>query len=186
MIIMAGCGALGSQIGLHLALAGRTFTLIDFDTVEPENIATTVYSERHIGALKANVLSDLLYRKAGCIAVPNPRRLERKITDIYNEGVTLVVCTFDSLDSRLLCHRLSVPCVQVGVSAERTGAVIWDEHYAVPEAPVPAEANPVCTHQLGRNILRTTSALAAGIIESYLATGDKQDLWVTEDYRVYR
>lgn len=183
-IAVCGCGALGSQIALYLARPDHTFLSIDDDRVEETNLGTTVYSRHHLGCRKAVVLSELLYHKVGCIAEPSTRTLTRART-ILSWQPDLVVDTFDNTEARRLTYKLWMPTVHVGVSATRVGAIVWDGRYQVPDGP-PRGENPICTHELGRPILRLTAALAANVIEHYLSTDEQRDIWVTEDGRTYR
>lgn len=179
-ILICGCGALGSQIALHLARPERTFTLIDDDRVEEANLLTTVYQARQVGVYKVDALADLLWRKCRAHASASRRTLDRPPSGAYD----LVVDTFDNPQARALTVGLPCPTVHVGVSEARTGALAWDARYVLPTGARRGE-NPVCTHALGAPILRLTAALAANTIEDFLATGRERDWVVTEAGRIY-
>src|SRR3990167_10048828 len=174
-LLVAGCGAVGSQLAMHLATPGRSFTLVDSDRIAEENIGTSAFWPMHIGRSKAQVLGEMLYRKAGCVAT---------VTFHYIRGFTsgalaeadLLVDAFDSLESRGFLVGLDIPTVHVGVSVDRIGSIIWDEDYKLPKQSSQNEGNPICTHDLGRPILRLTAVLAANVIEHYLETGKKNNL----------
>lgn len=181
-ILLGGAGALGSQLALMLSDSGREFVVIDDDRVEVTNLSTTVYSSQHVGALKAVALCELLYRKAGCRGMPLPNTL-----DVHNLDVALmtapdlVIDTFDNVQARGLLCRLDVPTVHVGVAENRTGMVYWDQVYRLPEG-APRGEDHICTHQLGRRILRFTAAVAAGIIENYMGGYDDQRSVITTEF----
>jgi len=56
-VILIGCGALGSNIGIALARAGiGGITLVDRDIVEEENLGTHQYTHQEIGLPKSIAL----------------------------------------------------------------------------------------------------------------------------------
>lgn len=209
-VAIAGCGALGSQIAWHIADPELSFILIDDDRVAEENVVTgtSIYSMNHIGAFKAVVLGELLYRRCGAESEVVTRRMTMANRYTMIGGADLIVCSFDNTESRALLvglpaffdgprgnwfelsdlptqavGRANRPTVlQVGVSARRTGAIIWDEAYVLPAEE--EAGDPVCTNLLGRKILRFTSAVASGIVEEFLETGNKRSVLVTESMKI--
>ena len=67
-ILLCGCGALGSQIALHLARPELEFVLVDDDRVEEGNIGTSVYGHQHVGMQKVKALAGILWQKCRCRA----------------------------------------------------------------------------------------------------------------------
>ena len=60
-IHIIGCGSVGSTIAENLARAGVTkFTLWDFDTVEPKNIANQMFIQADVGLPKVEALTRIL------------------------------------------------------------------------------------------------------------------------------
>lgn len=60
-IHIIGCGSVGSTIAENLARAGVTkFTLWDFDTVEPKNIANQMFIQSDVGLPKVEALTRIL------------------------------------------------------------------------------------------------------------------------------
>jgi len=60
-ILVAGCGALGSNLAETLVRHGCTrLTLLDMDRVETHNLGTQVWSLDHIGMMKAMALESVL------------------------------------------------------------------------------------------------------------------------------
>lgn len=202
-ICIAGCGAAGSQVAWHIAHPDHEFLLIDDDRCERHNVitGTSMYSLHHIDMFKVHALAELLWRRAECRCTPWPKTLEtsRVIVDWKPD---IVIDGFDNVTARALTTHLhydgvfhdpemrqsvKIPTVHVGVSEARSGEVTWDERYQLPSATFERndEAAP-CTHVLGRQILRFTSSVAAGVIERYIATGEKIDLIVTERMSVLK
>lgn len=60
-IHIVGCGSVGSTIAENLARCGITkFTLWDFDTVEPHNVANQMFRQEDVGRSKVEALKDIL------------------------------------------------------------------------------------------------------------------------------
>jgi len=176
---IAGCGALGSWIGLYLARPNLQFLLVDDDRISEGNIATSAFYHHHVGAYKTTVLGEMMWRKGQCETVLLNRTL---VTPSPLRDCELVIDTFDNVQARALtCGRNTV---HVGVSADRTGSVVWDDVYTLPPATFERGTNPICTHELGRPILRFTAAVAAGVIEDYLESGRRRSVFVTENLQI--
>jgi predicted ThiF/HesA family dinucleotide-utilizing enzyme len=187
MIHIFGCGALGSHVALHLAnlARGYDFTLWDDDRVEQQNILTSAYWTHHIGALKVNALADMMYRKAHARAIPRAITLTSK-PNVDLQTTDLAIDSFDNSDARALTTNLGVPTLHIGVSAQRTGQITWNEHYRVPESDFERGQNPICTNQLGQKILWFTAWVAANIAEDFLITGNQDNVITTENGRIFR
>lgn len=60
-IHIIGCGSVGATVAENLARCGITkFTLWDFDSVEPHNIANQIFRKKDIGKPKVDALVDIL------------------------------------------------------------------------------------------------------------------------------
>ncbi len=166
-IIIGGCGALGSQIALLLAMPGRSFVLYDDDTVGEENIHTSAFWEHQVGTRKVIALAEMLYQK-DCHAVPYHGTVTTSTrADFGDFGPALIVDTFDNTEARQVFTRTGFPTLHVGVSDGGTGSAIWDEAYIVPQG-LPRGENPVCTHLLGRVLLQYTAVVGAAIADRWL------------------
>lgn len=189
-IAICGAGALGSMIALHLAAPDLQFFIVDDDRIGEENIATSAYFQHHIGCQKAIVLAEMIYRKSETAGIPFAKTLtrnNRKFLLTPASTNNLIVDAFDNVEARkLTCYQpiLNTSVVHVGVSEQRTGSIVWNEWYRVPTGS-PRGENPICTHDLGASILRLTAALAANVIDQFLWTGEKRNLMLTEDGRVF-
>lgn len=179
---LMGAGALGSQIAMLIARRNDEVLVCDDDRVGTENVTTTVYADRHVGSLKAHVLCEMLWRKCGAKGTPWIKTLERTLP-IIQWFPDLVIDTFDNAASRTLTQSVHLDTVHAGVSADRIGAVTWDVRWEPRPGPERGH-NPVCTHELGRPILRLTAAIAANMVDLFLATGRKVDKVVSADLRV--
>ncbi|ESX62659.1 hypothetical protein X760_05925 [Mesorhizobium sp. LSHC422A00] len=60
-VLIAGCGSGGASVALQLVMSGiQNFTLIDNDTLEPENVIRHVCGRRFIGQKKVDAVADVL------------------------------------------------------------------------------------------------------------------------------
>ena len=186
-ILLCGCGALGSQIALHLARPELEFVLVDDDRVEEGNVGTSVYGQTHIGQFKVCALASILWQKCRCKA------RDYNITLISSSWIRqivpdLIIDTFDNTASRYFSHELhrfyGFDVIHAGVSVDRTGEIIWDRDYKITLVHIPRGENPICTHELGAPILRFTAALCANIVEEWMETGEERSVVVTQDWRV--
>ena len=193
-ILLCGCGALGSQIALHLARPEIEFVLVDDERVEETNIATSVYGQQHIGMLKVNALATILWQKCRCKADDYNVTLCRDVIPSIHEAcrdhnAVLIIDTFDNVEARAIACKLyddyySFRIVHAGVSQDRTGEILWNKDYVLPTVRVPRGENPICTHELGAPILRFTAALCANIVEDWIETGNERSVVITQKWEV--
>ncbi len=100
-ILLCGCGALGSQIALHLARPELEFVLVDDDRVEEGNVATSAYGQQHIGMHKVSALASILWQKCRCKANACNTTLEVKDWGWTADAeLDLVIDTFDNTNKR--------------------------------------------------------------------------------------
>ena len=180
-ICIVGAGAIGSQIAWHIAGEQHEMMVLDDDTIESHNVTTgtSMYSIHHIGMFKSVALAEMLWRKIECRCEPVVETLlDDNIIQQWNPD--LVIDGFDNVAARGITHETGFDTVHVGVSEARTGEVMWDEWYQLPVVECERGENPICTHHLGRQILRFTASVAAGVIERWMMTGEKVNLVVTE------
>jgi len=137
-IYVAGCGALGSQIAMHLALNDDvTFILIDNDRVGSENIGTSAYDRHQVNMMKATALSELLWLRGCAFTEPQVRFIDHSLVVNHEH---LIIDTFDNISARECTCGMST--IHVGVSVDRTGIILWDDSYTLPEEQ--EGGNPVC------------------------------------------
>lgn len=175
-IVIVGAGGLGSRIAEMLARPELELHIIDDDRVEAHNLRQGIFTQQHIGARKAEVVAFLVARKGGQATWDDHALTDSPDFTEYD----LVVDALDNHASRALLHpeRVNTYVVHVGVQSAHAGAVMWDE-FAVPDEITPRGENPVCTRALGADIIRLTAAVAANIIDRFLATGEQVTKAVT-------
>lgn len=183
-IAICGCGAIGGNAAIYLAKMGlRNLVLIDGSAVEEWNLGTQPYHVQDLGAKKAIVLANDLYRiTETCKAVPITKRLTEKNARRFLGDADVVLDSFDNYESRVTvqktCLELKKPCLHAGMSGEGTGDLHWEAGYEVPQ-DVPLE-DP-CAYPLGLALVNLTSALAAELIVRFLLTSEKQNYLVLRD-----
>jgi hypothetical protein len=183
-IVICGCGAIGGNTAVHLAKMGLSnLTLIDDSVVKEWNLGTQPYRIQDLGAKKAIVLANDLYRiTESCKAVPITKRLTEKNAPQLLGNADVVLDSFDNHKSRAAvqrtCLELKLSCLHAGMSGEGTGDLHWEEGYEVPQ-DVPLE-DP-CAYPLGLVLVNLTSALATELIVRFLLTGKKENYLVLRD-----
>ena len=178
-VTICGAGALGANITESLARAGlRTFTLIDDDRVEERNLSTQPYQRGDIGALKAKMMANMVYRAVGAEVDARAQRLTDTTVQKLLGGSALVVDTFDNSPSRRLvkdwCAETGTPCLHAGL-ADGYAEVIWNAHYRV---PAPAQ-DDICDYPLARNLVTLAVSVACEVLIDFIATGSQRSYTVT-------
>ena len=178
-VTICGAGALGANITESLARAGlRTFTLIDDDRVEERNLSTQTYQRGDIGALKAKMMANMVYRAVGAEVDARAQRLTDTTVQKLLGGSALVVDTFDNSPSRRLvkdwCAETGTPCLHAGL-ADGYAEVIWNDHYRVPS---PAQ-DDICDYPLARNLVTLAVSVACEVLIDFIATGSQRSYTVT-------
>jgi sulfur carrier protein ThiS adenylyltransferase len=96
-VTVIGVGAIGRQTAIQLALIGTPrIQLIDFDTVEPVNLATQGYLPEDLGQTKVEATAQLIQRISDSIQVD-------LVHDRYRSKYAVgdaVFCCVDSIESR--------------------------------------------------------------------------------------
>jgi len=94
-----GVGAIGRQVALQLTAMGISWLqIIDFDVVEPSNLASQGYLEADLGKLKIDATADLCRKiNSGLEIHVVPERFRRSM-EIGN----IVFCCVDKIDARRL------------------------------------------------------------------------------------
>lgn len=114
-VLVAGCGSGGGKVALDLVMSGiRNFTLLDHDTIGPENVIRHVCGRRFVGQKKIDALAEVLWDR-------NPSaRIDRVEADIMTypdmdkliAAADVVVLATDNERSR---YRVNELCVNQGV-----------------------------------------------------------------------
>lgn len=179
-VTICGAGALGANLSENLARTGfACLKVIDRDRVEERNLSTQPYYRSDIGAFKAKILANNLYR-----AIATPVEAQTKELTPANVaqllcGSQLIVDVFDNSTSRqavkVYADQTEIPCLHVGLSADASAEVIWNQVYRVPGDV----NNDICDYPLARNLVMLTVAVASEAIVSFIATGEKRNFTIT-------
>lgn len=179
-IVLFGCGAIGSQLAMHLASHDLNFKLVDDDVVGEDNLLSSAYTREQVGIHKVLALENLLYRKARSLAISSRLTLTERNYRLYVESTAdLAIDCFDNVEARKITCLHLIPTLHVGVSRDGTGSITWDRDYKIFEG-APRGEDTFCTHLAGRRIIRLTACLAANVVDMYIETGEKQSLVVTD------
>jgi molybdopterin-synthase adenylyltransferase len=96
---VVGVGAIGRQVALQLAAMGiPSLTLIDFDTVEPVNLACQGYLESDLNRPKVQATADLAQQLNPQLEVHTLHERFRRSTQIGN----VLFCCVDKIETRQL------------------------------------------------------------------------------------
>lgn len=176
---ICGAGALGSNLTVNLARCGiGRLTVIDKDRVEEHNISTQIYSLEDVGARKADLLRNLIYREVGIELGIHADELTEKNVGKLLRGAELVVDTFDNSKSRQIvtdyCRSNQLPCIHAGVNDEY-GEVRWNDRYCVPSDV----GLDVCDYPLGRNLILLVATVTSEVLIRYIVSGVKEEYTAT-------
>jgi len=191
LIVIAGCGALGSLIARNLASNEYRFHLIDMDIVEEGNVGLSAYHEYNIDDKKVSVLEEILHNLgSGATNIHDEATKQEHI--LPKEEAALAIVSFDNVDARGLCVDLGVPTLHVAIAANRdqvtegdmhpTGEIRWDDDYELPSGNI----EPMCTRAIGKRIILLTSTLASVVAMNFLENGVKETVIISETMNVYR
>jgi molybdopterin/thiamine biosynthesis adenylyltransferase len=184
-VTICGAGALGANIIESLARAGISkLRLIDRDRVEERNLSTQPYQRGDIGAFKAKIMANMLYRAVSAEVKAEATELNKDNVIKLLDQSALVVDTFDNSVGRRAvqewCSQTATPCLHVGM-AGGYAEVIWNERYRVPSA----QNDDVCDYPLARNLVTLAVAVACEAIIRFIAGGERQSYTITlEDFAV--
>jgi molybdopterin/thiamine biosynthesis adenylyltransferase len=180
-VTVCGAGALGANLTETLARQGfARLTVVDRDRVEERNLSTQPYYRGDIGAQKAKILANALYRALGVTVNGRVEELTPANAAKLLTGAGLVVDTFDNSAARRAvtdaCTALGLPCLHVGLAAGYA-EILWNDGYRVP-SPV---NDDVCDYPLARNLVLLTVAVAAEIVARFAAVGEQAAYTITLD-----
>jgi molybdopterin/thiamine biosynthesis adenylyltransferase len=175
-LTLCGAGALGSHLADNLVRQGvRTLRVIDRDRVEQHNVGTQLYGIADVGAWKAEVLRNRLFRAVGVeIEAIHKELTERTARSLLSDSA-LVIDTLDNSASRRVvqqqCRAQGLACLHAGLFADYC-EVIWDENYRVPQDA----GGDVCDYPLARNLVLLAVSLATETLLRFLLDG-LQENW---------
>ncbi len=178
-VTVCGGGALGANLVESLARQGfGRLRVIDRDRVEERNLSTQPFYRSDIGAHKAKILANTLYRALAVKVEPYAEELTPANAGKLLAGSGLVVDTFDNSGSRQAvkdaCEKANLPCLHVGLAGDYA-EIIWNSAYRVP-----SDVNDdVCDYPLARNLVGLAVAIAGETIVSYVARNEQNSYTVT-------
>jgi len=178
-LVVCGAGSLGSNLVTQICRQGfKKICVVDRDRVEESNLGTQVYSLDDIGALKAEVLRNLIYREVGEEIKAISKELNDKTAAKFLSDCDLVVDAFDNSISRRLvtdfCKSKGVPCLHIGVNGDY-GELRWNDRYIVPSDA----GDDVCDYPLARNLVLLVTAIAAEALIRFILDGSMENYSVT-------
>lgn len=178
-VTVCGAGALGANITENLARSGFSkLRVIDGDRIEERNLSTQPYYRSDVGALKAKILSNSLYRALGVKIDGQSKKLIAENAGQLLAKSELVIDTFDNSFGRSAvknhCVNANIPCLHVGLASDYS-EIIWNENYRVP-SPV---NDDVCDYPLARNLVMLTVAVACEVVINFAATKQQHNFTVT-------
>ncbi|MBD1925692.1 ThiF family adenylyltransferase [Trichocoleus sp. FACHB-90] len=178
-VTVCGAGALGANITENLARSGfGKLVTIDRDRIEERNLSTQPYYRSDVGAYKAKILTNTIYRALGVAVDGRSKELTSANVAQLLAGSGIVIDTFDNSTSRQIvkdyCTNANIPCLHVGLASDYA-EIIWNEIYRVPS---PAN-DDVCDYPLARNLVMLAVAVASEVIINFVATGNQQSFTVT-------
>ncbi|MFN6515073.1 MAG: HesA/MoeB/ThiF family protein [Nostoc sp. CreGUA01] len=178
-VTICGAGALGANIAENLARSGfDKLTVIDRDRIEERNLSTQPYYRSDVGAFKAKILANNLYRAIGTKVDAKPKELTSANVNQLLQDSQLIIDVFDNSVARQLvkdyADKFGIPCLHAGLASDYA-EVIWNDFYRVP-----SEVNDdVCDYPLARNLVMLTVAVACEAIVSFIATAERRNFTIT-------
>lgn len=182
-VTVCGAGALGANITESLARIGFVnLKIIDRDRVEERNLSTQPYYRSDIGAQKAKILANTIYRAIGAKVEAVASELNDGNAAKLLDGI--VLDCFDNSASRQIvkdvCLAKGLECLHAGL-ADGYAEFIWNEFYRVPSDA----QDDICDYPLARNLVMLATALAAESLITFVSTGAKKNLSLTfKDFSV--
>jgi molybdopterin-synthase adenylyltransferase len=178
-VTICGAGALGANITENLARSGfDKLTVIDCDRIEERNLSTQPYYRSDVGAFKAKILANNLYRAIGTKVDAKTKELTSTNTSQLLKDSQLIIDAFDNSIARQAvkdyAEQFNIPCLHAGLSADYA-EVIWNDVYRVP-----SDVNDdICDYPLARNLVMLTVAVACEAVISFIATAQQRNFTIT-------
>ncbi|NER94337.1 MAG: ThiF family adenylyltransferase [Symploca sp. SIO1B1] len=178
-VTVCGAGALGANITENLARSGfGKLRVIDRDRIEERNLSTQPYYKSDVGAYKAKILTNSLYRALGVTVDGRSKELTAAKAPQLLQDASLVIDTFDNSVARQAvkdyCQESQLPCLHVGLERDYA-EIIWNEDYRVPSPT----NDDVCDYPLARNLVMLTVAVACEVIITFVASGKQSGFTIT-------
>ena len=178
-ITICGAGALGGNLTENLARSGfGKLRVIDRDRIEERNLSTQPYYRSDVGAYKAKILTNSLYRALGIAVDARSQELTSSNVKQLLNGSDLVIDCFDNSVARQIvtdyCTSDRIPCLHVGLASDYA-EIIWNQIYRVPTSA----NDDVCDYPLARNLVTLTVAVVCEVITVFISSKQQQSFTVT-------
>lgn len=181
-ITIIGVGALGS----HLVPAIRNETVdikvIDFDRVEPKNVASQFHFKGSIAKKKVDALKQAMQFCYGrTIEIVGNKLTADNVTQLLGASDLLIDC-LDNGEARRLVQTYArankVPCLHGALAADGTFAqVVWDEHFVIDD-----ESNvgaPTCEDGAFVPFIQIASSYLALSVQKFIKNGSKMSFMIS-------
>lgn len=178
-ILIAGAGALGSNIAKHISadLKGKhEISIVDFDKVEKRNVqaGTQFYMPDQIGLYKVDALQFNIYKSLQRKVTIYPQ----KIQDLVTWDFDLIVDCFDNHEARKwLQDRYVFPLradiLHVGFSDQFTFAIEWADNYKVPDDIT--SGMDICEMEGASSFVNMVASLASLTAQEFINNKKKQE-----------
>ena len=178
-VTVCGAGALGANIAESLARQGfARLSVIDRDRVEERNLSTQPFYRTDVGAFKAKILANTLYRALGVPVEARTEEMTAANAEKLLRGSGLVIDTFDNSVARQAvkdaCDRLGLPCLHAGLAGDYA-EVLWNEVYRVPSAA----NDDVCDYPLARNLVLLAVTVTCETVVAFAASEGRRSYTIT-------
>ncbi|NJL63064.1 MAG: ThiF family adenylyltransferase [Methylacidiphilales bacterium] len=178
-VTICGGGALGANITESLARSGfGKLRVIDKDRIEERNLSTQPYYRSDVGAYKAKILTNAIYRALGITIEGISKELTATNAPQLLSDSKLVIDAFDNSIARQIvtdtCKNAQIPCLHVGLASDYA-EIIWNSIYRVPSSA----NDDVCDYPLARNLVILAVAIACETATTFIATQQQQSFTVT-------
>lgn len=131
-VLIVGCGSGGGNVALQLVMSGiRRFTLIDNDTIQPENVIRHICGRKFISHRKVDAVEEMLLDRNPSIEVSKFHEdiLQFKGIESEVKKSTIVVIATDNEPTRYLvneiCVRAQIPFVTARVFTRGIGGEVF-------------------------------------------------------------
>jgi hypothetical protein len=164
----------------------RRLRVIDRDRVEAHNLSTQPWLQQDVGAPKARVLANALYRAVGARVDAQTIELRAENAGRLLNGSAVVVDAFDNLPSRAAvgdaAAALGIACLHIALAGTGDyGCGLWDGAYAPGTATSDGAwpAPDTCDYPLTRPLAQLVAAAAAEVLVGYLLDGSRRNFECT-------
>lgn len=178
-ITICGAGALGANLAENLARSGfGKLKVIDCDRIEERNLSTQPYYRSDVGAFKAKILANNLYRAIRIKVEAETKELTSANVAQLPKDSQLIIDVFDNSMARQAvkdyAHHSGIFCLHAGLSTDYA-EVIWNHVYRVPSDA----NNDVCDYPLARNLVMLCVAVTCETIVFFIETGKQHNFTIT-------